>query len=275
MSDFFNNLPDLIFSKIYKNCDKQSKWNLSQVLGEDGCDQVIKRTGVHKPKATVWCFLCQMNLFWNEFGISDSDQSTLGFHWQYKKLAEYEYPYSRLAYCARNPEHMEEADNVLKYFELRLSQVFETNDIGLLRDHVISEHSRHSYLPTEFWDDLEYDRHMALQEAMVNMGEVAAGAPGNNPMFVFQNMMNDLERYRLHTPRIVEEMFKQLQAMHDVGHEWEPNFLQYNGGPPELYPVYRPVRNFLLFCELIEKSHPRGQPTSGVSLGTPRYFIYL
>jgi len=275
MSDFFSNLPDLVFTKIYKNCDKQSKWNLSQVLAQDGCDQIIRRTGVHKPKDDVWCFLCQMDVFWNQFGISDLDQTTLGFHWQFKKMSEEQYPFSPLAYEVRNngAEDMKDADNILKYFEIRLGQVFQTNDIGKLRDHVVSKHSPNRYLPAEFWDDLEYDRHMALQDAMVNMGMELAGVPESNPMQVFQKMMTDLERYKRDAPTIVSEMLNQLQAFHDVGHEWEPNYLQYDGGPSELYAAYKPVRNFLLFCELIEKSHPRGQASPGVSLGKIQILI--
>ena len=268
MSDFFSNLPDLVFKKIYKNCDNVSKWNLSTVLKEDGCDQIIKRTGVHNHKETVFCFLCQTQFFWSEFASGDIDlftnRGTLGFHWRYKKdeaVARGHITTYNLR--KNNPEDMEEADLILKYTELRLQDVFKTNNMTELRQHIEIEHLRHNYLPEDFWDDQETETHMALQRAMDSND---FGQQNRTTMEAFFNFMEQIRIQQNLAPQVVTEMLRQLDACHQVGAEWGTKYLQYDG-KMQIWTAYPAVQNFRLFCQIIEMSHRNVHQTHFKTLG--------
>ena len=150
MSDYFARFPEVVMRKIYGNLENSGKLALTEMMEEDGKSHVLENTGVHNHKQRFSCFLCQVSILFEEFGVNDINRHALGFNWMYKNVDEQERGGLRIVEYERrkhNLEDMAEADRILHYFEIRLASVYSTCDCDELQDHIIRVHRPHNYLP--------------------------------------------------------------------------------------------------------------------------------
>lgn len=263
MSEFFKELPSLVFRKIYKQLNTESKYNMTEMLKEDHLSYVITRSGVHDVKETIFCFLCQTEIFFDEFCTSDLNRRSLGFYLQFKHTSDFEsneIPLSAYNIRQNTPEDMQEADNVLKTFEHQLEQVYHTTNIDELEKHIETHEGNH-YMPARYWNMKRDARVQAMENVMelqvpviIHNGREISAA---DAFFVLTRENNFQKRA---ARSIVLNMLQQLRISQSIGGTWKRIFLTYEN-EPEIWPAHKGVQNFRLFLDVMDKAHDLVQPS--------------
>ena len=262
MSDFLTGLPWEIFRKIYRTCSTETKWNLTKCLRENGKKFVIKNSGIHNYREILPCFCCQLSIFYDDFCQSDVDRSSLGFHFLYRPDIDFHNQTDDIhVSCYRlrrnDPEDRAESDNILKYFEDKLSRVFATTDVAVLRKHVETEHASHGYLPVAFWEANAIRRQEELEAVSFEHQNLSL-LPQNFEWPDIQPYTTLVEehKYQLMAAKMcVTNMLDQLEECQNIGASWEPIYLEYGDDGPQLWPGFTHVQSFRLFCDIIDRAH--------------------
>ena len=262
MSDYLTNLPWEMFRKIYKTCDTESKYNLTQCLETNGHENLIKRSGVHKFNERLPCFLCQLCIFYDEFCQDDLDRSTTGFHFLFTEDRSYlDDNRNEQVICYRqrrnNHEDREGSDTILKYFEDKLGQVYTAETIDELRKHVQDEHADHGYLPSKFWESNALIRSDIIESVFFEHTNLPL-VPGELEWPSFYRYTLKVEEQKIQQRaafQCTNHMLEQLRIAQNIGASWEPIYLAYAGGEPELWPGYKHMQAFRYFLDVLDKQH--------------------
>jgi len=236
MFSFLGNLPDVAVRKIYSACDTKTKWMLNKTYNDTETINPLKRSGCLDHKELLFCFLCQNDIYYNNFCTGP---------WKNWHGA------SRIL-----------TDDVLKEFEVNLNNVYQTRNLDALYQHLVTEHGPHDFLPKLYWDKMdnqintEYEfgtnadeMEMHVRQTMIDWGVYY------DP---FTRYKMALERKKVHKSLakiLVRGVFQQLSLCHAIGNRWEPLLLSYEGSEPTLVPEYKAIRSFNLFLYNIKQQH--------------------
>ena len=259
MLNFFDSLPELVFRKIYKLCDTQSKYDLSTALKQEGKTHVIDRAGAHNHKETIWCFLCQFECFYRDFGDTETRLDNLGFHYLYQKESSFyshtfEGQLTIYEIRKNNAEDRKESDKISMYFEHKLEQCYNTKKIEELRNHIIDVHWMNDYLPIDFWKENSSKQTEAREAAL----ELWSNVPHTISHEEYHHLVDEHKTQKANTQRCVNETLNQLAICQSIGATWPKIYLKYDG-QEELWNSHKAVNCFRLFLEIIERNHGKAK----------------
>ena len=229
----------MVVRKIYNHCDTKTKWSLNEVyFGIE--NNVLKRSGCLDNREEVYCFICQNNIFYNDFWrFIPYSGSPIGM----AHSTELRSPLGYLFYVGgrvfvdHQHRHNTLRDNILKYFEISLENVFKTTDLDDLRNHLVENHAPHNYFPTKYWADMDQQVRHAFY---------------HNDHF-YRRALRTRALHKKYVPQLVCSMFKQLAACHAIGNKWKPIFLDYGKNQLEIVPEFKAIQSFNLWLYTIEQ----------------------
>ena len=154
-------LPALVLSRLYGLCDNEAKKNLYNFFESEDELEKLQVCGALRHKPIFQCFLCQLQLFYNEFvkyTISHGENTrrdTLAFHFNYRRLNirvidDLAVFHKYTARTKNSYTDRLETNRILTYFINRLTDGFTTNDLSELEKHMRICHSTDRYFPDEF-----------------------------------------------------------------------------------------------------------------------------
>jgi len=263
MSDYFARLPELVLRKIYGKLDNAGKLRLTEMCHEDNASHVLENAGVHNYKQRFFCFICQSSLLHTEFGLNEINRNSLGFNWLYKQVDSQERGPIRVVTHERRSntlEDMEESDRILHYFESRLASVFSTKNMNELHQHLVRVHGPHDYLPAKYWEEINVELDVALNEAFnpQAMQIELLGLPFGqmDPQDAFLQLRADKRALQRSAVRVVTETARRFRTMHRIGGNFDQVYMRFgNKSDPELWEFGSAINSLREFIDVIENQH--------------------
>ena len=160
------NLPEYLFSKIYRKCDLRTQRSIYRAYKNEECPG-LDRVLTHKEAQS--CFICQLDIFcrwfWRCGGTKNfrGHQVSAMFSKQPSVLTEGLEVLYKLQYeddekkyyvqrCLWSHDDMKDADEKFLQFQEEISNVFKACTKQEMKAHLRSVHKKNNYFPKEVHD---------------------------------------------------------------------------------------------------------------------------